>query len=194
MPTVYYAPAGCSLVPHIVQEWIGAPYKAVKVRVGSKELLAMNPAGTVPTCREDSGWLLTRAGAILDDLGQKLSEAGLSGGDSIRAKCWSAFLTSDLYASFWLIFMPKRHTINKSDAARKATVGAGVKLASQHLGIPNRHLGGRSVIDAYAFPMIRWGAKILPGGLQNFSDAQSLRDRIAAGAAVQKIIAREGSA
>ncbi|AWZ20879.1 Glutathione S-transferase [Roseovarius sp. AK1035] len=90
--------------------------------------------------------------------------------------------------------MPNRHTIYKSDAARQATVGAGLKLASQHLGIPNRHLGGRSVIDAYAFPMIRWGAKILPGGLQNFSDVQRLRDRIAAGAAVQKIIAREGRA
>jgi glutathione S-transferase len=194
MPTVYYAPAGCSLVPHIAPKWIGTPYKAVKVRIGSEELLAMNPAGTVPTFREDSGWLLTRAGAILDDLGQNLSEAGLSGSDSIRAKCWSAFLTSDLHASFWLIFMPNRHTINKSDAARQAAAGAGYKLAVKQLGILNRHLGGRSVIDAYAFPMIRWGAKILLGGLQNSPDVQRLHDRIASGPAVQKILAREGRA
>jgi glutathione S-transferase len=35
---------------------------------------------------------------------------------------WSAFLTSDLYASFWPIFMPNRYTRDDSDAARQAVV------------------------------------------------------------------------
>ncbi|MEQ8919777.1 MAG: glutathione S-transferase N-terminal domain-containing protein, partial [Roseovarius sp.] len=71
MPTLYYAPGACSLAPHIALEWIGAPYDAVKVTFGSKELLAVNPAGAVPTFREDDGWLLTQAGAILDYLSRK---------------------------------------------------------------------------------------------------------------------------
>ena len=65
---------------------IGTPYKAVKVQDGSKELRAVNPAGAMPTLREDDGWLLTQAGAILDYLAQKHPEAGLAGGDSLRAK------------------------------------------------------------------------------------------------------------
>ncbi|MEX1235713.1 MAG: glutathione S-transferase family protein [Roseovarius sp.] len=203
MPTLYYAPGACSLAPHIALEWIGAPYEAVKVQFGSKELLAVNPAGAVPTFQEDDGWLLTQAGAILDYLAYKHPEAGLSGGDDIRAKAeahrWSAFLTSDLHASFWPIFVPNRYTTDKSDAARKAVAAAGHKLAAKQLGVLNRHLegreyimdGGRSVIDAYAFPMIRWGANLLPGGLQEFPDVQALHDRLAADPAVQKILARE---
>ncbi|MEQ8291161.1 MAG: glutathione S-transferase N-terminal domain-containing protein [Roseovarius sp.] len=206
MPTLYYAPGACSLAPHIALEWIGAPYDAVKVTFGSKELLAVNPAGAVPTFREDDGWLLTQAGAILDYLSRKHPEAGLSGGDSLRAKAeahrWSAFLTSDLHASFWPIFMPSRYTTEKTDAARQAVVLAGHKLASKQLGVLNRQLekqeyileGGRSVIDAYAFPMIRWGAKLLPGGLQDFRHVQALHDRLWTDPAVQKILAREAGA
>ena len=63
MPTLYYALGACSLAPHITLEWIGRPYEAVRVQYGSDELLAVNPAGAVPTLREDDGWLLTQAGA-----------------------------------------------------------------------------------------------------------------------------------
>ena len=95
MPTLYYAPNACSLAPHIALEWIGAPYEAVRVQYGSEELLSINPAGAVPTFREDDGWLLTQAGAILDYLANKHPEAGLSGGESMRAQAearrWSAF-------------------------------------------------------------------------------------------------------
>ncbi len=205
MPTLYYVPDACSLAPHIALEWIGSPYEAVKVQFGSKELLAVNPIGAVPTFRDDDGWLLTQAGAILDYLGHKHPEAGLSGGDTLRAKAeahrWSAFLTSDLHASFWPIFMPYRYTTDKSDAARQAVADAGHKLAVKQLGVLNRHLDGRdyiledgrSVIDAYAFPMIRWGAKLLPGGLQDFPAVQALHDRIAADPAVQKVLTREAA-
>ena len=80
MTTLYFAPGACSLAPHIVLEWIGAPYTAVKVQYGSPELLAVNPAGAVPTLREDDGWLLTQCGAILEYLAAKHPEAGLAGG------------------------------------------------------------------------------------------------------------------
>lgn len=119
MPTLYYADGACSLAPHIALEWIGRPYEAVRVRYGSDELLAVNPAGAVPTLREDDGWLLTQAGAILDYLAHKHPEARLAGGDGARAKAeahrWSAFFTSDVHAAFWPIFMPSRYTTDTSD-------------------------------------------------------------------------------
>jgi glutathione S-transferase len=203
MPTLYYAVGACSLAPHIALAWIGAPYEAVNLQYGSKELRAVNPAGAVPTFREDDGWLLTQCGAILDYLASKHPEAGLAGGDGLRAKAeahrWSAFFTSDVHAAFWPIFMPDRYTTEDSEAARMAVVEAGHKLVAKQFTVLNRHLegrdyildGGRSVIDAYSFPMIRWARKLLPGGLTEHPNVQALHDRIAADPAVQKVLARE---
>ncbi len=47
------------------------------------------------------------------------------------------------------------------------------------------------MIDAYAFPMIRWALKLLPGGLKEFPNVQALHDRIAADPAVQNVLTRE---
>ena len=114
MTTLYFAPGACSLAPHIVLEWIGAPYTAVKVAFGSPELLAVNPAGAVPTLQEDDGWLLTQAGAILEYLAAKHPEAKLGGGGSLRDNAelfrWSSFFTSDMHAAFWPVFSPQRYT------------------------------------------------------------------------------------
>jgi glutathione S-transferase len=203
MPTLYYAPGACSLAPHIALEWIGRPYAAVRVQYGSHELRAVNPAGAVPTLLEDDGWLLTQAGAILDYLAHKHPEAGLSGGEGARAKAeahrWSAFLTSDVHASFWPVFMPYRYTADHSEAARRAVVEAGHGLVAKQFGILDRHLegrehildGGRSVIDAYSFPMIRWAIKLLPGGLEGYPNVQALHDRLAADPGVRTVLARE---
>lgn len=206
MPTLYYAVGACSLAPHIVLEWIGAPFKAVRVQYGSPELLAVNPAGAVPTLREDDGWLLTQAGAILEYLAAKHPEAGLSGGESLRERAeahrWSAFFTSDMHAAFWPVFMPFRYTTDPADGAKKAVLDAGLKLVAKQMGALNAHLDGRdwvlgagrgrrSVIDAYAFPMIRWGIRLLPGGLAGYPHVQALHDRLAADPAVQRVLTRE---
>lgn len=203
MPTLYFAPGACSLAPHIVLEWIGAPYEAVKVQYGSDRLLAVNPAGAVPTFQEDDGWLLTQCGAILDYLASRHPEAGLAGGEGLRARAeahrWSAFFTSDVHASFWPVFLPGRYTTDEGDAARQAVAEAGRRLVAKQFGILDRHLdgreyildGGRSVIDAYSFPMIRWATKLLPQGLKPYPNVQALHDRIEADPAVQKVLARE---
>ena len=207
MTTLYFATGACSLAPHIVLEWIGAPYEAVKVQFGSPELLKVNPAGAVPTLREDDGWLLTQAGAILDYLAGKHPEAGLSGGDSLRDRAeahrWSSFLTSDVHAAFWPIFTPARYTTDPDQAARDRVTAAARKLAARQFGILDAHLEGRdwmlgpgrgqrSVIDAYAFPMIRWAARMLPDGIGPWANVTALRDRMAADPAVQRVLDREG--
>lgn len=203
MLTLYYAPGACSLAPHIVLEWIGEPYEAVRVEFGSEALRAVNPSGAVPALREEDGWLLTQAGAILEYLAHRYPEAELAGDDDLRAKAevhrWSAFLTSDLHAAFWPIFTPFRYTTDQSAAAKRAVVDAAHKLAGKQLGILDHHLDGRlyilgrarSFVDAYAFPMIRWAIKVLPEGLQNYPNVQALHDRLAADPAVQRVLTRE---
>ena len=59
MFTLFYAPGACSLAPHVVLEWIGEPYEAKRVRYQSAELLAVNPAGSVPVLQRADGWTLT---------------------------------------------------------------------------------------------------------------------------------------
>lgn len=78
-------------------------------------------------------------------------------------------------------------------------VEAGHRLAAKQLNVLDRHLdgreyildGGRSVIDAYAFPMVRWAMKLRPGGLDRYPHVQALHDRLAADTSVQKVLARQ---
>ncbi|QRZ15169.1 glutathione S-transferase family protein [Paracoccus methylovorus] len=205
MPTLFYHAGACSLAPHIALEWIGAPYQAVSVEFGSAELRAVNPASAVPVLREDDGWTLTQAGAILHHLARKHPEAELGGGDDLRSQAefdrWSSFFTGDMHPAFFPLFMPQRYTTSREQADRDAVQEAGRKLVRKRLALLNDHLEGRdwildrrSVIDAYAFPMIRWAAKLLPEGIASWANVQALHDRIAADPAVQAVLARETGA
>lgn len=178
MPTLDYVNDACPLAPHIMLDWIGAPYKAKKkVQYDADELMAVNPAGAVPTLREDG--LHTQA----------------------EAHRWSSFFTSEAHASFWPIFMPARYTVDTDEKARQPVIKAGGKLASKQFRILDRYLegrshildGGRSVIDAYSFSMIRWARMLLPSGLTDFRNVQRLYDRIEADLAVQKVLAEEAA-
>lgn len=202
MPKLLYHTGACSLAPHIVLEWIGAPYEAEAVEFGSKELLAANPSGAVPALIEDDGWILTQAGAILHYLAHKHPEADLAGQPGARGAAeldrWSSFFTGDLHPSFYPLFTPHRYTTSKDKDAQAEVQEAGRILVRKRLALLDDHLsdkawilGKRSVIDAYAFPMIRWAAKLLPEGLSGWSHVQALHDRMAADPAVQTVLARE---
>ncbi|WP_029372312.1 glutathione S-transferase family protein [Paracoccus sp. TRP] len=205
MPTLFYHAGACSLAPHIVLEWTGTPYEAVAVEFGSPELLAVNPAGAVPVLREDDGWTLTQAGAILHHLVRKHPQADLGGGDDLHASAefdrWSSFFTGDLHPAFFPVFTPRRYTTSREQADHDAVQEAGRKLVRKRLAQLDAHLEGRewvldrrSAIDAYAFPMLRWAMKVLPEGISGWANVQALHDRIAADPAVQTVLAREESA
>jgi len=171
----------------------------------SPELLAVNPAGSVPVIVED-GWALTQAGAILSYLARKNPEAHLGGGESLRAKAeadrWSFFLTGELHPAFAPIFKPESFTTETSDAAKEGAREAGRKLVRKRLKQLDDHLegrewildGGRSVIDAYAFPMIRWANAFLPEGTREYPNVEALHDRLAADEKVKAVLAREAAA
>ena len=156
----------------------------------------------MPVLIEDDGWTLTQCGAILHYLARKHPQADLAGGDDARAAAeldrWSSFFTGDLHPSFYPIFMPQRYTTSADPAARDAVQEAGRKLVRKRLKLLDAQLDGRdfilgrrSVVDAYAFPMIRWAANLLPEGIQAWPNVQALHDRIAADPAVQRVLARE---
>ena len=202
MPKLLYHVGACSLAPHIVLEWIGAPYEEQPVEYGSAELFAINPSGAVPALIEDDGWILTQAGAILHYLAHKHPQADLAGDISPRGAAeldrWSSFFTGDLHPSFYPVFTPTRYTTSRDEASLDAVREAGRKLVRRQLGILNARLEGRdwilgkrSVIDAYAFPMLRWARKLLPEGIGGWPNVQALHDRLAEDPAVKRVLARE---
>ena len=202
MPKLLYHTGACSLAPHIVLEWIGAPYETQSVEYGSDELFAINPSGAVPALIEDDGWILTQAGAILHYLAHKHPQADLAGDGSARGAAeldrWSSFFTGDLHPSYYPVFMPYRYTTSEDQTQREAVQEAGRKLVRRQLGILNAQLEGkdwvlgkRSVIDAYAFPMIRWARKLLADGIAEWPNVQALHDRMAADEAAKRVLARE---
>jgi len=203
---LYYAPGACSLAVHIVLEWIGAPYEAQAVKPGSPELLKVNPSGAVPALDTGEGWILTQAAAILRHLTRAYPQARLAGGEGLREQAevdrWLCFFTGDMHPAFYPVFMSQRYTTATDDASLKAVRDAGLALVRKRFAIMEAHLkdkafflgDARSILDAYAFPMVRWGAATLPGGLADFPAIGALHEEIARDEGVRRALAAEGIA
>lgn len=200
---LFYAPGACSLAPHVVLEWIGNPYTALRVQYGSPELLQLNPAGAVPVLDTGEGWTLTQAGAILHYLARRFPDARLNADGGLRQEAefdrWSSFFSGDLHPAFFPIFLPGRYTISKDSAALDEVQRAAYALVEKRLDLLEAHLRGReyivgehrTVLDAYALPMLRWAATKLPGGLAKHPNAKAHLDRFADDQSVRKVIADE---
>ena len=75
----YYGPKTCALATHIVLEYVGADYDAIKLdfrenQQRSKEYLAVNPKGRVPALVTDRG-VITETPALLLYLAQTYPQA-----------------------------------------------------------------------------------------------------------------------
>ncbi|BAW80633.1 glutathione S-transferase [Candidatus Nitrosoglobus terrae] len=204
MIKLYYKPGACSLAPHIVLEWIQKPYETEAVNLSDPAFLKLNPAGSVPILDTGEGWMLTQAGAVLNYLADRFPEANLGGGGSIRDKAelrrWLSFFTGDLHPSFYPVFAPQRYTTAEDEAALNMAKAAGIKLVHKRYQLLEDHLKGkkyilgdnRSILDAYAFPMLQWGKKVLPEGISHYPNLVRLHDTLAADSAVQKALKKEG--
>ncbi len=203
---LYYSPGACSLAVHIVLEWIGAPYEAQAVKTGSPEILRVNPTGAVPALDTGEGWILTQAAAILRHLARAYPQARLAGAAGLREQAeldrWLCFFTGDLHPAFFPVFVSQRYTTATDGESVKAVRDAGLALVRRRFALMEAHLEGRtfflgdarSILDAYAFPMTRWGAATLPGGLADFPAIRAHHESTARDKGVQRALAAEGIA
>ena len=200
---LFYAPGACSLAPHVALHWIGTPYKAVRVKYGSPELVAVNPAGSVPALDTGEGWTLTQAGAILHYLARRFPEAELGAEPSLQGEAefdrWSSFFTGDLHPAFFPLFSPARYTASSDMAAQDQVRQAARALVAKRLALLDAHLQGRqfivadrrTVLDAYALPMLRWSAAKLPDGLAPYPNVYAHLGRLLADPGATQVIASE---
>ena len=203
---LFYTPGACSLAPHVVLHWTGASYEAVRAGYGSPELLAVNSAGAVPVLDTGEGWILTQAGAILHYLARRFPEAELGPDPSVRGAAefdrWSSFFTGDLHPAFFPLFSPGRYTAAKDAAAQDRVRQAAWALVARRLALLDEHLTGqpfilgerRTVLDAYALPMLRWAVAKLPEGLSDYPSVQGHLNRMSADLGVKEVIAEEEAA
>ena len=201
---LYYTPGACSLSDHIVLEWIGQPYEAVRVSREERKspaYLAINPAGAVPAFEQD-GWVLTQNAAILNYLADRYPDSGLGGDGTPRSRAevnrWLAFANADVHPAFHPLFGATSYLEDPAliestkDAARKKLRGLFERADAQLAG-HEWIAGDRSVADPYLFVTIRWA---LANGV-DLSGLENLRrffDAMLADPGVQRALQQEGLA
>ncbi|MEJ2534981.1 MAG: glutathione S-transferase family protein [Gammaproteobacteria bacterium] len=203
---LFYAPGTCSLAPIILAEWLGLPLELERVnhRDPSPEYLQINPLGAVPALMLDDGSVGTQVDAILQYFLALQPGSGLDGGDDPRdgfeVHRWIAFLTGDFHPPFGGWFNPARYTTDEGDAAR-AAVKAGFErrihevapvLEEQVTGSGHVALARRTLLDAYAYAMVRWLRK-LPGGLDPYPALAAFLGDMERDAGVRRALDRERS-
>ena len=187
-------------------EWIGEPYRAVKVDHHDPEFIRINPAGAVPALDYGGDRPLTQCAAVLQYLARKHPEADLMDDSSVEAAAelqrWSAFLTGDLHPAFFPIYFPGRYTVSTDAAAQEEVRAAAIAVVRTRLGLLERQMTGRlwmvggkrTILDAYVTPMLNWSKSLIPGGLDDFPAARAHHDWMLRDAAVRKVMEDEGLA
>jgi len=199
---LYYTPNACSLADHIVLEWIGKPYDAVRVSREERRqpaYLKINPAGAVPAL-EDGGWVLTQNAAILNFLADSFPEAGLGGDGTPKGRAetnrWLAFVNSDVHPAFKPLFGATAYlgdpaVIEKTKEDARTKLRGLLERADAQLAGKDWLTGSRSIADPYLYVMTRWAKAndIDTAGLDNL---HRFAANIEADAGVQKALKDEG--
>ncbi|WP_269499315.1 glutathione S-transferase family protein [Castellaniella sp. S9] len=199
---LYYFPGACPLATHIVLEWIGKPYEAVRItreQTKQAEYLALNPAGAVPTL-VDGDFVLTQSSAILEYLAELNPEAGLLG-DSPRERAetrrWLALCNADLHRTFALVFGASFYSGGDDKATGVLKAQATQKLldlftiAERRLEGRDWLTGRRSLADPYLYTVLRW-ADLLGIDLPGMDALRRFQARMQADAGVQAALAAQG--
>ena len=201
---LYYSPGACSLADHIVLEWIGKPYEAVRISREERKApayLAINPAGAVPAL-DDGGWVLTQNAAILNYLADTHPEAGLGGDGTPRGRAevnkWLAISNSDIHPSFHPLFgatawLHDPALVEKSkDVARAKLRGLFERMDAQLAG-RDWLAGTRSIADPYLFVVLRW-AKAMDVDLSGLGNLERFFNAMQSDPGVRRALEQEGLA
>lgn len=164
---LYYFPGSCALAPHIVLNWVGADFEAIRIEKGDPEYRKVNPLGVVPAI-DYAGRIYTQADAILHWLSEMYPDHELGGDGSpdsnYELNNWMAFLTGDFHPAFFPFFNSQRYTTDEDEAAIQAVKDAAEARVGTYMDFFEAHMQDRdfivgetrSIADAYAVPMLRW--------------------------------------
>ena len=199
MIELYYAPSTAAMVPHILLEEIGVPYRRVLVDRAAgahkqPDYLKLNPNGLIPVL-VDGEHVLYETAAIAAHLCDMHPAAGLAPavGSWERALFyqWLIWLTNTLQASLIVYFYPERwlRQVNAGGSAEvKAQAEMKIGLLLDMLDAELARHGGpwfggarHSALDPYVFTLCRW--------TRNFKTSPA-RERPLLGPYLQRMLGR----
>ncbi len=197
---LYFAPAACSMAPHIVLREAGLPCQLQKVDLSKhqtdtgEDYYKINPKGYVPALRLDNGELLTEVAAILQYLADQKPASGLSPStgtmDHYRVIEWLNFISTEVHKQFGPMFNPKITPEWKQNQLN--TLDRRFKYLSERLA-SNQYLFGEkfTIADAYLFTVLNWTG-FLDIDLGKWPKLKDYVARIAARPAVKEAMKEEG--
>lgn len=197
---LYFAPAACSLAPHIVLREAGMTFDLAKIDTGRHvtadggDFYAVNAKGQVPVLELDDGTRLTEGPVIAQYVADKAGATSLvpAAGTFARYRVmeWQNYITSEIHKSFTPLFH------DDVDATAKQAL-AGVlrkKLAwldGQLMGKPYLTGEAFTAADAYLFVVLGW-ARFVKLDIGDLSHLQAFIARVAARSAVREAMRAEG--
>jgi glutathione S-transferase len=165
MLTLYYAPGGCSLSPHIALREANIPFQLNRVDFmrgkkteDDKDFTTVNPKGYIPALVLEDGQVLTEGAAIVQYIADLKPEAKLAPPagtfERVRLQEWLNFIATELHKGLTPLFA--------KDAGESYQRGASEKFASR-LGFIERAVTGNrfltgdtfTIADGYAFYALR---------------------------------------
>ena len=197
---LYYAPAACSLAPHIVLREAGLPFTLHKVdterhlTADGADYYAINSKGQVPLLELDDGARLSEGPVIaqfIADTAQATSLMPAAGTrERYRVMEWQNYVSTELHKAYTPIFTPGL------DAEAKRTLAARLRKKYEWL---ETQLDGKAYLtgdaftaaDAYLFAVTGW-ARFVQLELGDLANLQAFMRRVAQRPAVRDAMRAEG--
>jgi glutathione S-transferase len=197
---LYYAPAACSLAPHIVLREAGLAFTLEKVDTARHrtadggDFYALNPKGQVPLLELSDGTRLTEGPVIAQFIADRAEASSLMPAagtvERYRVMEWQNYITSELHKSFTPLFH------NDVDATAKQALAAVLRKKLEWL---DGQLEGRDYLtgdtftaaDAYLFVVLGWAA-FVKLDIADLAHLQAFIARVAARPAVRDALQAEG--
>lgn len=197
----YMMPGACSIVGQVALEWAKADFELVRLAfpdTKTPEYLAKNPQGAVPLL-EDGDFVLSQNVAILQYLSERFPDAHLFGRGDAQAQAlahkWLGMINADIHSKFSMLFGPARFV--DSEDAQAQLVAHAKQMLQDLFAIIDSQLQGRdyltgelTIADVYLMVMLGW-AEAKQVDLSGCTQLQGLRERVAADAAVAKVLAMQ---
>jgi glutathione S-transferase len=204
MYTLYYAPGSASLVVHLALIEAGADYelKRIDIEKGeqrTREYLAINPHGVVPTLMVD-GQPCMEAAALTLLVAERHGAAGLAPapGSAQRPAFlqWMLYLANSLQPLYRQWFYPNDHLAEGgAEVKENARLGIGKcwDYIDAHLAAHGPYLLGDvfSAADLYALMLMRW-ARNMPRPATQWPHVARLAVRLKARPSWPRMCAEEG--
>jgi glutathione S-transferase len=196
---LYYAPAACSLAPHITAREAGLDLALEKVDLREKktesgrDYLTINPKGAVPALEIDGGEVLTENAVVLQYLADKAPQSQLMPSNGMAR--WRFlelvnFIATELHKGFAPLWDTRTTAAGREIA---------VENLSKRFAILDRQLGNQTyltgdsftIADAYAYAILNW-TKIHNVDLSRWPRLMAFLDRVAVRPAVREARTEEG--